>query len=111
VAECKGHVHNMNGLFPVVLHQQNMGPQGSLEALDTLRISPVQITPSVDSAMFFFGTNALHFSEEFYGTVLLIDGIAQVMGVSAPSKFSQICSNCLMLQSICNLQSLNRRRA
>ena len=40
----------------------------------------VQITPSVDSAMFFFGTNALHFSEEFYGTVLLIDGIAQVLG-------------------------------
>ena len=30
--------------------------------------------------MFFFGTNVLHFSEEFYGTVLLIDGIAQVIG-------------------------------
>ncbi|CAL5221093.1 g3223 [Coccomyxa viridis] len=41
-----------------------------------------QITPSVDSAMFFFGTNVLHFSEEFYGTVLLIDGIAQVIGVA-----------------------------
>ena len=40
----------------------------------------MQITPSVDSAMFFFGTNVLHFSEEFYGTVLLIDGIAQVIG-------------------------------
>ena len=30
--------------------------------------------------MFFFGTNVLHFSEQFYGTVLLIDGIAQVIG-------------------------------
>ena len=46
----------------------------------------MQITPSVDSAMFFFGTNALHFSEEFYGTVLLIDGIAQVIG-----KFKNLC--------------------
>ena len=101
VAECKGHVSNLNGLFPVVLHQQNMA----------LRISPAQITPSVDSAMFFFGTNALHFSEEFYGTVLLIDGIAQVMGVSTSSKLSPICSNCLMLKSICNVQSLNGRKA
>ncbi|CAK0782156.1 hypothetical protein CVIRNUC_005589 [Coccomyxa viridis] len=46
-----------------------------------------QITPSVDSAMFFFGTNALHFSEEFYGTVLLIDGIAQVLGVAIYNSF------------------------
>lgn len=81
------------------------------QAIDALRISPAQITPSVDSAMFFFGTNALHFSEEFYGTVLLIDGIAQVMGMSAPSNLSQICSNCLMLQSIRNLQSSDCRKA
>ena len=97
LAKCGLYVLNLDGLFPVVLHQQNVGSQGSLEAIDTLRISPAQITPSVDFAMFFFGTNALHFSEEFYGTVLLIDGIAQVMGVSPPSELFQVCSNCLML--------------
>ena len=48
--------------------------------------------------MFFFGTNALHFSEEFYGTVLLIDGIAQVLGVpSPPAVFS--CDLCSKWQS------------
>ena len=47
---------------------------------DLANVCCMQITPSVDSAMFFFGTNVLHFSEEFYGTVLLIDGIAQVIG-------------------------------
>ena len=50
----------------------------------------MQITPSVDSAMFFFGTNVLHFSEEFYGTVLLIDGIAQVIGARSDIT-SHIC--------------------
>lgn len=40
----------------------------------------MQITPSLDSAMFYFGVNNLHFSETFYGTVLLVDGAAQVLG-------------------------------
>lgn len=40
----------------------------------------MQITPSVDSAMFYFSTNALHFSEEFFGIILLVDGVAQVIG-------------------------------
>ena len=40
----------------------------------------MQITPSVDSAMFYFSTNALHFSEEFFGIILLVDGVAQVLG-------------------------------
>ena len=46
--------------------------------------------------MFFFGTNALHFSEEFYGTVLLIDGIAQVLGApfSLAVFFLCFCSHC-----------------
>ena len=52
--------------------------------------------------MFFFGTNALHFSEEFYGTVLLIDGIAQVLG--APFSFAAVflcfCS-CHQSAAIC----------
>ncbi len=52
----------------------------------------LQITPSVDSAMFFFGTNALHFSEEFYGTVLLIDGIAQVLGAPFSLAVLFLCS-------------------
>ena len=39
-----------------------------------------QITPSVDSAVFYFGVNALHFSEHFYGTILLVDGCAQILG-------------------------------
>ncbi len=42
--------------------------------------SHMQITPSVDSAMFYFSTNALHFSEEFFGIILLVDGVAQVLG-------------------------------
>ena len=41
--------------------------------------------------MFFFGTNALHFSEEFYGTVLLIDGIAQVLGAPFSLAASFLC--------------------
>jgi len=41
--------------------------------------------------MFFFGTNALHFSEEFYGTVLLIDGIAQVIGKIQNSCCQPFC--------------------
>jgi hypothetical protein len=40
----------------------------------------LQITPSVDAAIFYFGTNSLHFSEQFYGIVLLVDGVAQVAG-------------------------------
>lgn len=40
----------------------------------------MQITPSVDSAVFYFGVNTLHFSETFFGTVLLVDGAAQVLG-------------------------------
>lgn len=30
--------------------------------------------------MFYFSTNALHFSEEFFGIILLVDGVAQVLG-------------------------------
>lgn len=30
--------------------------------------------------MFYFTANALHFSEEFFGTILLVDGVAQVLG-------------------------------
>lgn len=55
----------------------------------------MQITPSVDSAMFFFGTNVLHFSEEFYGTVLLIDGIAQVIGALRVLRSDAFSATCL----------------
>ncbi len=70
----------------------------------------MQITPSVDSAMFFFGTNVLHFSEEFYGTVLLIDGIAQVIGRLALQWLSQMSSNCLIPGSRCNLRFSDCRK-
>ncbi|CAL8469006.1 g8547 [Coccomyxa elongata] len=46
-----------------------------------------QITPSVDSAMFYFSTNALHFSEGFFGIILLVDGVAQVLGVAFYNAF------------------------
>lgn len=46
-----------------------------------------QITPSVDSAMFYFSTNALHFSEKFFGIILLVDGVAQVLGVAFYNAF------------------------
>ncbi|EIE26997.1 Biopterin transport-related protein BT1 [Coccomyxa subellipsoidea C-169] len=46
-----------------------------------------QITPSVDSAMFYFSTNALHFSEEFFGIILLVDGVCQVLGVAFYNVF------------------------
>ncbi len=49
----------------------------------------LQITPSVDAAYFYFGVNALHFSESFYGTVLLVDGAAQVVGaLLGPIEFA-----------------------
>lgn len=47
----------------------------------------MQITPSVDSAMFYFSTNALHFSEEFFGIILLVDGVAQVLGETWSVQF------------------------
>lgn len=64
----------------------------------------MQITPSVDSAMFFFGTNVLHFSEEFYGTVLLIDGIAQVVG--ALRRITSHIRKLLFLPLPCSARSL-----
>lgn len=38
----------------------------------------------MDSAVFYFGVNALHFSELFYGTILLVDGCAQILGELRP---------------------------
>lgn len=49
----------------------------------------MKITPSVDAAMFYFGTNALHFSEQFYGIILLVDGAAQVLGELQLPVFQQ----------------------
>jgi len=42
-----------------------------------------QATPSVDSALFFFTTNELHFQPEFLGQVRLLGSLASLAGVLA----------------------------
>ncbi|HLP92110.1 MAG TPA: folate/biopterin family MFS transporter [Nostocaceae cyanobacterium] len=46
-----------------------------------------QITPTTDSALFFFSTNELHFEPEFLGRVRLVSSIASLLGIWIFQRF------------------------
>ncbi|WP_338461417.1 folate-biopterin transporter [Synechococcus elongatus IITB7] len=55
--------------------------------MPTLFLFLWQVTPSADSAFFFFSTNELHFEPEFLGRVRLVTNLASLLGVWIFQRF------------------------